>query len=248
MKAFTLIGAMVLIAALTLAQQPGKFYSHEEQVKPSMNAAYYAWLKKVKDVYTSKQVNLTYFVFAQDDNTYFFFSPMEGYDIGMVYKNVADVATKVGNDAFQKLFAERTKYIESQKEYISLALPQYTYLTPEDDDAFRHLMYWIPVDGMDAEVDKIATEWVQLHRSTNAPNGYQTYKTIMGGESAYVIVSWGKDEMDYLTKSAQGNKLMGEEGEKLWARTMAITKRIDHKNAWFMADVSYWPAPPVSVK
>jgi hypothetical protein len=109
-------------------------------------------------------------------------------------------------------------------------------------------MYWIPIDGMDAEVDKIATDWVQLHRSKNAPNGYQTYKTIMGGESAYVIVSWGKDEMDYLTKSAQGNKLMGEEAEKLWARTLAITKRIDHKNAWFMPDVSYWPTQPVSAK
>ena len=170
MKTFTLVGAMVLIAAIAPAQEPEKFYSHEEQVKPSMNAAYYAWLKKVKDVYTSKQVNLTYFVFAQDDNTYFFFSPMEGYDIGMVYKTIGDVATKVGNDVFQKLFAERAKYIESQKEYISLGLPQYTYLAPENNDTFRHLMYWIPIEGTEAEVDKIATEWVQLHRSKNCPN------------------------------------------------------------------------------
>jgi len=101
----------------------------------------------------------------------------------------------------------------------------------------------VPLPGKQAEVDRIAKEWIDLHRSKKATNGYQTFRTIFGGEPGYVVVNWGKDELDFVTKSKQTNELFGEEAAKLWQRTMAITHKVYFKNAWYLPDLSYYPAP-----
>lgn len=65
----------------------------------------------------------------------------------------------------------------------------------------------------------------------------------MGSETGYVVVNWGKDQMDYLTKSKKSNELIGEEAGELWARTLAVTRKIYHKNGWMRSDLSYAHKP-----
>lgn len=88
-------------------------------------------------------------------------------------------------------------------------------------------------------------EWLDLHKAKSSPRGYQTFRTVFGGEPGYVIVNWGKDELDWSTKSKKDNELMGEEAAKLWARTMAITQKRYRKNGWFLPELSYSYQPAV---
>jgi hypothetical protein len=106
-------------------------------------------------------------------------------------------------------------------------------------------MFWIPIPGKQSEVDQIAKEWVELHKKKNAPRGYQTFKCVFGMDPGYMIVYWGKDELDFASKSKKNGEVMGEESEKLWARTLAVTQKIYHKTGWFRPDLSYTYTPVV---
>lgn len=239
MKSLILFCGVLIISLPATAQQPVQFFSIREQVKPSMNSQYVNWLKTLRETYQKNQVSLQYNTFIQDDNTYYFFIPMQPFDLTGIYKNASDISEKVGRDAIEKLFSEKGKYIESRQEFITALIPEYTYLAPAQGDNFRQMMFWFPLDGMEAEVEKIAKEWVQLHQLKKAPNGYQTFKTVFGDEPGYVIVTWGKDPVDRHTKAQKNNELFADSGVQLWARTMAITKKIYFKTAWFRPDLSY---------
>jgi hypothetical protein len=246
MKAILTICCVLLFADMVSAQEmPPHFYSLQEIVKPSMNAEYMSFLKNVKITYQQKEVNFNYSIFRQDDFTYYIFMPLHDMNIGTFYKTFGDVEAKVGKEAFANLFAAKANCIESSQEFVTKLLPQYTYLTPGKEDNFRQFTFWFPLPGKQAEVEQISKEWVALHKSKNAPRGYHTFQTILGQEQGYVVVSWGKDQMDLLGKIKATNGLFGEEGAKLWARTLAITRKIYHKDAWYLPEVSYFyqPAP-----
>jgi hypothetical protein len=248
MKTFIMFCGLLCIASIATAQQPVQFFGHEDHVKPSMTTAYFNFLKKTKEIYEKNQVNLTYSTFMQDDNTFYFFTPMQPMDIAGVYKGYSEASAKVGTDAIAKLWAEKGKYIDSHNEFVTALLPQFTYLAPAEGENFRHTMFWFPMDGMESEVDQIAKEWIELHQSKKSPDGYQSFKTVLGGEPGYVIVRWGKDEMDFYSKNKKGNELLGEEGAKLWSRTLAITKKVYRRNSWHLPDLSYSNKAPAMAK
>lgn len=238
MKSFINLSGLLLCSFIAVGQ-PIQFFAHEDHVKPSMNKSYVEWLKKVKQSYEQHQIEMSYVTLAQDDNTYYFFSPMESLNVGMIYNGFAEIQTKLGKDAFNKLFEEKGEYIDYHQEFVTELLPQYTHLAPGEQDNFRRMMFWFPLDGKMEEVQQICKEVIDLHKSKNSPNGYQTFKTIFGGEPGYVVVTWGADEMDNLSKGKERNELLGEEGRKLWDRTMAITKKMYYKTGWFRPDLSY---------
>lgn len=241
MKTSVIVIATFLSASFANAQQPIQFFAHEDHVKPSMNASYIEWLKKVRAVYEKSQVNTSYSVMVQDDNTYYFFSPMEKLNIGAVYNSFSDTESKIGTEIFQDLLKQKAGHINSHHEFVTQLLPEYTYLSPGEGENYRHMMFWIPLLGKESESHQIAKEWINLHKTKNAPAGYQTFQTVFGGEPAWVVVSWGKNEIDRLTKAYKTNELFGEEGAKLWARTLAITQKIYRKNGWFLPELGYTP-------
>ncbi|MEX2231022.1 MAG: hypothetical protein WD824_02590 [Cyclobacteriaceae bacterium] len=243
MKLIKLIGCLLIIAGLAAAQSPLQFFAHADVVKPSMNADYFKFLKNVKETYQRQGVTLNYNVLRQDDNTFYFFSPMQDLNIGAVYKGFGEIENKVGKEAFAKLLAEKERCIESHSEFVTMLLPQYTYLAPGESENFCHIVFWFPMPGKQAEVDQIAKEWIELYKAKNAPRGYQTYRIVFGGEPGYIIVNWAKDELDYATKSKKNNEVMGEEASRLWARTMAITQRLYSKNGWYLRELSYTYQP-----
>ena len=248
MKPIIVICGFLSFAGSVIAQERGQqFYAHEDIVKPSMNAAYVNFVGKVKEAYQKHNVAMNWSTLRMDDNTYVFFSPIKDFDIGSVRKSFADAQGKMGTEPFASLWSEKGNYIESHSEFITAALPQYNYLAPAEGENFRHMMFWFPLPGKQAEVDQLMKEWIELHRSKNAPRGYETFRTVFGGEPGYVIVNWGKDQLDNVAKAKATNELFGEAGAKLWARTLAVTSKMYNKDGWFLPALSY-NNQPVMVK
>ena len=246
MKTYNAILVFLLGSFIAAAQEPTQFFGHQEDVKPSMIASYLSWLKKIRTEYEKTQVDLTYSVLMADDNTFYFFSPMETFNLNSVFKSFQDAETKIGKDAIQQLYVEKGAYINSSREFITQFQPQYTYLTPGEGENFRQIMFWVPIPGKEDEAHQIAREWVELHKSKRAPAGYQTFMNVFGDEPAWVIVRWGKDEIDVLTKIRETNLLLGEDGAKLWDRSLKITQKIYHKNGWFLPELAYTYKPLAS--
>jgi hypothetical protein len=248
MKTCTIILLFLFGFSIASAQEPIQFFGHQEDVKPSMNAEYLAWLKKIRSEYEKTQVDISYSVLAVDDNAYYFFSPMASpYDLNGIFSSFQDAENKIGKEAIEKLYVEKGAYINTSREFITQLIPQYTYLSPGEGENFRHMMFWFPIPGKEDEAHQIAREWIELHKSRKASNGYQTFQTVFGDEPGWVIVTWGKDEIDLLTKSKETNQLFGEAGSNLWERTMKITQKIYHKKGWFLPDLGY-AYKPVAAK
>ena len=242
-----LFGFLFFTGTAKAQKSPSHFFVQEDIVKPSMNSTYLNFLKNLKEVYQKHNINLHWNSGVLDDNSYIFLIPMQGLDIKGLYKTADDAQTIIGKEAFAKLWADKGKCIESESQFVIEQIPQFSYLKPAEGENFRHIMYWYPLSGKEAEADQIAQEWIELYKVKKAPNGYLTYKVVFGREPHWAIVTWGTDEMDYLTKSKKTWELFGEEGSKLWARTMAITKKIYRKRGWALPDLSY-TYDPVAVK
>lgn len=99
MRTIIMICGLFLIAHLTTAQQGNpQFYSHHDIVKPSMNASYVRFIKKMKETYQQHNIVMTWNTLALDDNSYVFFSPMKDFDIAAVHRGFADAGRKIGNE------------------------------------------------------------------------------------------------------------------------------------------------------
>ncbi len=238
-------GLLFFAGTLKAQETASQFFVQEDIVKPSMNSTYLNFLKNVKEVYQKHNINLHWNTGALDDNSYIFLIPMQGLDIKGIYKTADGAQTIIGKEAFAKLWADKAQCIESESQFAIEQIPQFSYLTPAEGENFRNIMYWYPLSGKEAEADQIVKEWIDLHKSKKAPRGYLTYKVVFGREPHWAFVSWGTDEIDNLTKSKKTGELFGEEGSKLWARTMAITKKISRKRGWALPDLSNMPKTAV---
>ncbi len=238
-KSILLLLVIVFITRLGSAQTAPIMYSvHEDIVKPSMNAKYRETVKKLKAACELHKLNFSWNSVAFDDGSFRHLSPIKGF--AELEKNpFADLETKMGKEALGKLWAEFDECLESQSDFVMVTLPQFSYLSPTDADTHRDIMYWYPLPGKGAEAEAILAEWKKLYETKKTGDGYLVLRVAFGREQIYSIVSWGKDAADVVAKSKKTWEIIGDEGYKLWLRTLAITKRHYSKRADMLPDFSY---------
>lgn len=228
----------VLLSAFVAAQNPQMYSVHEDVVKPSMTAKYRELLQKLKAVCEQHKLNFTWITVSFDDNVFRHMAPIK--TMADLDKNpFADLETKMGKEALGKLWSDFGNCLEGQMDYVNMYLPELSYLAPLPEETFREITFWTVEPGKEAEAESIMKEWKKLYEAKKAPNGFVTFRALLGKEYNFTVASWGKDELDHATKAAKTRELLGEEGDKLWERTMSITRKYDTKRAWIMPGFSY---------
>lgn len=237
-KMLTSLWCTLLIAGYALAQDaPVMFAIYEDNVKPSMDAAYKETLKRLKDACELHKVGVSWTSVVHDDNSYAHLIPIKGF--ADLDKNMlSDLETKMGKEALGAIFANLDKCIASKTSFVVAMLPNLSYLSPQAGENFREILFWEVLAGKEGEGEKMIMEWVNLYKSKNAPNGVVTYKVLFGRHPGYAFISWGKNPLDHATKAQKNHELFGDEAGKLWQKTQAITEKYYHKTAWIMPDFS----------
>lgn len=229
----------VLAMTGSLLAQDQMFAIYTHNVNPSMDMAYREAVKKLKTACQQNKLNtVSWLSGAYDDNSYNHLIPIKSF--GDLDKNMfADLEAKIGKETLANIFREMEKCLESETSFVALRVASMSYLTPPADETFRDILYWYPQHGKAAEAEKIIGEWLKLYTSKNAPGGVITYKVLFGREPGYAFVSWGKNRLDWASKSQKNNELFGAEASKLWARTLEITKRYYSVQGWVATDLAY---------
>ena len=235
---------VLLFAAWSVAQDvPTRFAVFEDNVKPSMDVQFKEALKKLKMACEENKITSfgwTSVVF--DDNSYHHLVPIKGMRDLDEKNMMADLEGKMGKEALSGIFRDLGKCVDAQSSSVVSFLPDLSYqASPAAEETFRDLLFWQALPEKEMEAESIAMEWKKLHESKNAPNGYAVYKVDLGREPGYVFVSWGKDEADHATKAMKNNETLGEEGNRLWSKTMLITKSYRSRRAWVLPEFSYMP-------
>tara|TARA_B100000929_G_C15488471_1_gene413622 strand:+ start:412 stop:1200 length:789 start_codon:yes stop_codon:yes gene_type:complete len=221
-----IIGTVFCIClALSMYSQEGKnqaFWVHEDQVKPSMMAEYEKASKEL--VAACKQNNLKnmqWSVASMNDGTYLAITPIESLaDIQNM--NFEDLKEKIGEDSFNKMFENFDKCYNKHGDYVTILNPSLSYMpnglntnTPGQDYRVWHRMEVTP-DNMQ-KIQAKMKELKELFAAKNSKMQYRIYQSGFGNVgNSFVAVISAKDAMDYDRMSSENDKILGEDGQKLF--------------------------------
>lgn len=254
MKRSPFPGVVSLGAALALlapvaarAQNPGGqfFVVHQEVAKPSMVKEYESTTKEFVALVKANKAKMPHFSFnclASPDFTYTFVAPipnMAGMDaINADFGALAQSAGAAFPD-LNKRGGAATEYI---KEWIIQLVPELSY-SPAEPRAgapryFHYGIYYV-IPGREPEAEAVGAEYVKLFKAKAVKNGYTVYKVVMGAEMPAYIVSVGAaDAAEYQADDAKLGALLGPEFQTLGARTIALTRRFETREAVARPDLS----------
>jgi hypothetical protein len=241
-----LIGCFILFCAVIvqgLAQDntPRHFAAYEHRVKPSMTGKYWECMKKVKSNSAQHKIATAWTSFEFNDNTYIHFMPIKNF--AELDKNAfEELSTKMGKDQHNTMWTDFDPCLESTSSFVVSFYPELSYMRAGGEENYRDVLFWTVLPGKEIEADALLKEWAKVYEAKKVPSGFETYKVTFGGEPAYAIVAWAKDDVDMATKMKKTRELMGEDMGRMWNKTMAITKKYYSKRGSRLPDVSYAPA------
>jgi len=241
----------MLVPLTTLAQEgkTQKFVVHEDVVKPHKMMAYEKASKAF--VATLKEhagPEAHFMAMSSDDMRYIFISPID--NMAALDKNpFAKLEESLGKEATKEVFESWNGMFETHYDYILNLNPALSYNSGEIMEQgvnFRKIDYYYIFPDKMEEAFAIAKEWKELHANNNIASGYRVYSGGMGTEPMLMVVSWAKDAVQMEQNSMKVRETLGEAGQELYARTLALTKRMESITGWMRPDLSYMPDAPMA--
>ncbi len=210
--------AIVLTANLAKAQDNNlqSFWVHEDVVKPSMVASYEKVCKDLTANLKKHRIKGAGMIVTNTvDHRYLWVSPIASMaDIN--YETFKTLSEKMGPGEMSAMFDEMDKSYDTEHDYVIVLDEELSYMpegmtqTPEGQD-YRKFHYFHYTPANEASVREKALAIKQLFDSKGSKVHYRTYKSGFGTRgSFYMVAIAAKNAVDYETKIAENNTLLGE--------------------------------------
>lgn len=240
-------GANGVAVAQDSSDAPGQLWLvHQEIAKPSMLQQWNSTTLEVMQLAAKvgAPTMTRSIVLEGEDLTFSFAVPLKSFnDITGVSQDF-DLMAKKEPKAFADLMQRGWAPVESSREFFlrertDLSYrPEHSSLKPEDMRFYRYDTYAV-MPGKEDEAMAIAREFAALYKAKGVTRPYRVFWVESGPDMpALVVESPAKDGADYYTELAAERAQLGEEGKALFARAYAISRRIQHNNAWLRPDLS----------
>tara|TARA_Y100000588_G_C14226162_1_gene913224 strand:+ start:278 stop:1039 length:762 start_codon:yes stop_codon:yes gene_type:complete len=246
-KLISLLLTIVLLQTTNLfAQNTNQaFWVHEDQVKPSMLKEYEAVTKdfiKACEEHDLKDADWT--TARIDGGTYLTIAPinsMADFD-----KNpMAPLAEKMGEENFRAIFNRFDKCYDTHRNYMVHLIDDMSYMpngltTNTEGENYRkwHFFYVTPQNV--ANLRNKMKEVKSLYEEKGAKQHFRIYRNGFGSTGDYyLVVISAKDAQSYAKTSEETDKLLGEEGEKLFDDLMQYVHKYESKTGSMRPDLAY---------
>ena len=251
------LASLALAAGTARAQQHPMYVVHQEQVKPSMVEQYEATQKEFVAMVTKNKAAMPHFSFVGlmgEDFLYTYVAPVPNYaGLDGINQDFGALAQKEG-PRFADLMKRGGAPTEVVRESVVSLWPELSYAPASprlafEDARYFHYDFYHLMPGRDGDAEALAKDFVALFKSKNIPNAYRLFKVEMGYEMPGLIVEVGaKDPVDYYAQQKSDMALLGKEGQALFARAQALTRRFESRTAWLRPDLSVMPPAPGAAK
>jgi hypothetical protein len=246
--AVSLGAALALLAPVAArAQTPGGqyFVVHQEVAKPSMVKEYESTTKEFVALVKANKTKMPHFsvnCFMSPDFTYTYAAPIPNLaGMDAINADFGALAQSAGASFLDlnKRGGAATEYI---KEWVIQLVPELSYSPAEPrvqpGQYFHYSVYYVS-PGREPEAEAVGADYVKLFKAKGVKSGYTVYKVVMGPEMPAYIVSVGAlDAADYHAEDAKVGALLGAELRALGARTAALTRRFETREATARPDLS----------
>jgi hypothetical protein len=253
LSVFLLVSFVVGLCAFAAAvraeeQKPQFFFVVEEVVKPSMVAEFEEATKKEFALIAEQNFPYACYTFNSDDYTYYYVWPLKDYaDIGNLMKDWGEMVQKIGFKEWLALGERKGETFEHYKFWVMRHRPDLSYVqeNPRFKPEEANFIYWSfchVLPGKELEFENICKEWIEFDKKVNRMDSYDLYVGDIGTEMPFYF--WtvrGKSAADFFNQQEIYGGKMGEEGMKLWGRTMALLRKFEDKTGYFRPGLSYIP-------
>jgi hypothetical protein len=252
-KKFALLFVSFLMVAsftnLSLAQKElpktQLFLMHEDDVLPYMSDKYESALKDFVKMFSDAKVERTYNVIQTDLFKYTAVIPVTDFDgLAKYFGMSPEIVEKIGQDKFDAQMKKFDDCYDTHRNYLMTLRNDLSYkpeygLNPDDGLNFRHLDYFYVVPGKEDEFVELIKEYKKLYESKKIEEGFRVYVGSVGTSMGmYLFVQPAKSRVDYATLSDKQDKILGNDGEKLWNKAIAITQKFEHHDGNMRPDLS----------
>lgn len=248
-KFIALFVAIVLLNTNELLAQNGSttqaFWIHEDQVKPSMLKEYEAVTKDF--IKACKEHNLKdadWTTARIDGGTYLTIAPinsMADFD-----KNpMAPLAEKMGEENFRAIFSRFDKCYDTHRNYMVHLINDMSYMpngltTNTEGEDYRKWHFFHVTPQNVANLRNKMKEIQSLYETKGAKQYFRIYRNGFGSTGDYyLVVISAKDAQSYAKTSEETDKLLGEEGEKLFNDLMQYVHKYESKTGRMRPDLAY---------
>lgn len=248
-KFIALFVAIVLLNTNELLAQNGSttqaFWIHEDQVKPAMLKEYEAVTKdfiKACKKHNLKDADWT--TARIDGGTYLTIAPinsMADFD-----KNpMAPLAEKMGEENFRAIFSRFDKCYDTHRNYMVHLINDMSYMpngltTNTEGEDYRKWHFFHVTPQNVANLRNKMKEIQSLYETKGAKQYFRIYRNGFGSTGDYyLVVISAKDAQSYAKTSEETDKLLGEEGEKLFNDLMQYVHKYESKTGRMRPDLAY---------
>ncbi len=248
LKTTLIIVCTFLFVPLCFLQAQDKYWVHEDVVKPSMVAHYETVSKDLTSNLKKHNIQgLNVIVTNTVDHRYLWVSPIASMaDINR--SAFQTLAEKMGGTALDDLFDEMNKSYDTEHDYVITLDKELSYMpsgitqTIEGQD-YRKFHYFHYTPANEASVREKSAAIKKLFESQGSKLHYRTYKSGFGTRGAfYMVAIAAKDAVDYASKIAENNKLLGEEWAKIYSDFQASLLEYEMIEGQMRPDMAYSPS------
>lgn len=242
---------LAVLAPLHAAEPPKLFVLHQEIVKPSMVPQYEQTTKEflaLVQQHRDASPAFSFTTFAGHDYVYSYVGPIQSFATIDAINAGFQALAEASGPRWPDVMKRNGEAIDSIRESVLMEDPSLSYAPDKprlkDDEArFFHFDLYYVQPGREPEAEALARELVELFRKKGVTSPYRLFKVVMGPETPLLtVVIPARDPADYAAQDAAGRDLLGAEGQALFQRAFALSRRFEQHDAWIRPDLSLPPA------
>lgn len=243
------LSALAVLPGLLSAQKPESqmFVIVDCTVKPSMETTFWETAKEEVAYYGKNGYAFSWRAYAGEDGHYYFVYPIKDLaEIAELMKASKEIMSK---DAagYQALSAKYAGTYESSRSMVFTFRPELSIIPenpydPADEKNFVCLDIWSFEPEKEAEAEAYTKEMIALTKKKGVRD---TWYCLTGGlgtdQPVYVMVGPDKTHMEFLKHNADMWKLMGDDINVSYKKSLSICRKRESRNLWYQAELSYSP-------
>ena len=220
-----------------------------DQVAPSNVAAFEEASATMQElIEANAPEGMVYYTFSGPETGFIYAIPMEGMsDFTKLNELWMGMINEIGSETWDAASAKSEALVDHHTMNFYVERQDLSY-TPEGmkqsmgDLPMRHADWLYPVAGMEDEFEDVLKEWVELYGENNIESGWIANQAVSGDDlPAFVLITPAESVADYAATGDAIDELLGETGQELMQKSMAMLRKFEHNDSWFRPELSLMP-------
>lgn len=191
---------------------------------------------------------MVYYTLSGPQTGYMYAVPMDDMtDFMTMNEQWMGMVEQIGWDAWEALSAKADPLVERRSMNFFVEMTDQSYHPEGFEEAMadrpaRHFDYLYPTSGMEDEFNEVLKEWVALYEQNGLDAGWTAYQAVSGDNLPMVVLITPSETTGaYYMMSEDVDERLGEAGEQLMVKSLAIMRDFEHTDAQFRPELSLMP-------